>query len=468
MGLLSDLTLTDSGFHPYLNTGTLFDIQTGVFVPGDHGGMVLNGGLTTTNAVVGREQMFKSTELFSYVIQAMLRYPLSECYVYDTEYSLKKDRLIHFAQALDYKAFDERMIIQTPADLSAGEWFANIKKIHAYKIANAKDYMVESPLLDPRTGKRLKVWIPTFVVVDSWSVFSSEQVQEVMDTKVLGSSDTNMIFMKDGIIKKMMLSQIPKMAATAGIYFMLSAHVGNKFELNPYAPSNKSLPLMKSTDKPKTVGSEFNFLMSNYIQMHSVSPLIESKEPIYPLEGSGDSELNEVVSIMLRCKNNMSGTLLRMVVSQRDGILPDMSNYHYLRKNDYFGLIGNSREHKPAMTDIVLSRGTVRAKLNDQTNPGNPKLGHALELIAQLSYIQDNWAGNTAGDVDFSMKPKVLAEKLLASDGPTTDDILSSRSWWTYDKTNTQPYMSLYDVLAIAQGVYKAKGISMAQPKTKK
>jgi len=160
--------------------------------------------------------------------------------------------------------------------------------------------------------------------------------------------------------------------------------------------------------------------------------------------------------------------LLRMVVSQRDGILPDMSNYHYLRKNDYFGLIGNSREHKPAMTDIVLSRGTVRAKLNDQTNPGNPKLGHALELIAQLSYIQDNWAGNTAGDVDFSMKPKVLAEKLLASDGPTTDDILSSRSWWTYDKTNTQPYMSLYDVLAIAQGVYKAKGISMAQPKTKK
>lgn len=462
MGLLSELALSDSCFQPYLNTGTLFDIQTGVFIPGDHGGMVLNGGLTTTNAVVGREQMFKSTELFSYVIQAMLRYPQSECYVYDTEYSLKKERLIQFAPELDYASFNERMIIQTPMDLTAGEWFANIKKIQAHKLAKAKDYMVDSPLLDPRTGKRLKVWIPTFVVVDSWSVFSSEQVQEVMDTKVLGSSDTNMIFMKDGIIKKMMLSQIPRMAATAGMYFMLSAHIGNKFELNPYAPSNKSLPLMKSTDKPKTVGSEFNFLMSNYIQMHSVSPLIESKEPIYPLEGSGDSELNEVVSIMLRCKNNMSGTLLRTVVSQRAGILPDMSNYHYLRKNDYFGLIGNSREHKPAMTDIALSRGTVRKKL------GDPKLCHALELIAQLSYIQDNWAGNITGDVDFSMKPKALAEKLLANDGPTTDDILSSRSWWTYDKTNTQPFMSLYDVLAIAQGVYRAKGISMAQSKTKK
>ena len=455
MGLLRTLEFKDAAFQPYLNTGTLFDVQAGVFVPGTHGGMILNGGLSTTNAVVGREQMFKSTELFSFIMRAMQYYPETDCIVDDTEYAQKKERLFSFTSFSSYDEFDKRIVIKTPAETPAEEFFDNVKAICAHKIANPDEFRVESPILDPRTGKPLMMWIPTFVAIDSWSKLTSGHVTTTLDTKVLGSSDTNMVFMKDGMIKKMMLSMMPRMAVTAGVYFFLSAHVGNKFELNPYASTPKSLPLMRSSDKPKEVGSDFNFLMSNYLEMRKVEPLIDDKKHCqYPTDGSSDTELNEVTALMIRCKNNMSGTQLPMVISQNNGIMSELSNYHYLRTHGYFGLIGSQINHKPAMTDVNIGRTTIRKKAAD------PQVAHALELLAQLCYIQNNWA-LSGGEVDFSMKPEVLAEKLLASDAPSVSDILQSRSWWTYDKTNRQPYLSLYDVLAIAQGVYRARGISL-------
>ena len=457
VSLLQTTGFRDAGFQPYLNTGTLLDIQTGAFVPGVHGGMVLNGGLSTTNAVIGREQMFKSTELFSYTVRAMQWYPKSSCLVFDTEYAQKKDRLMHFSGFTDMDEFDKRMIITTPAEVTAEDFFDQLKKMATYKIAHADEFMVDSPIVDLRTGKPLRMWIPTFVVYDSWSKMTSGHVQSTLDSKVLGSSDTNMIFMKDGMIKKMMLSQLPRLATTAGIYFMLSAHVGNKYELNPYAQTPKGLPNMKASDKLKEVGSDFNFLMSNNIEMRKVHGLLDpDKHCLYPSLGGSDAELCEVTSVMLRGKNNMSGTTLPLVVSQMGGIQSELSNYHYLRENGYFGLIGNKTTHKPAMTDVSISRNTVRQKVTD------PKVAHAIELLAQLCYIQNNWVVPSTSEVDFLMKPEDLAEKLLGSDSPSMTDVLESRSTWTYDKTNTQPYLSLYDVLAIAQGVYKAKGIALS------
>lgn len=455
MSLIKTLQFRDSAFQPYLNTNTLHDVQTGVFIPGTHGGMILNGGLTSTNGYFGRQQMFKSTELTSHLMRTMSYYPRTETIIFDTETSLKKDRILRFSPYDNHKDLAERLVIQTP-DMTAEEFFETVvKKIAKEKIEHREDWMVETPILDPQDGKPLRMMIPTFISYDSWSKMMSGSMQTILDTKVLGSSDTNIIYMRDGMVKKMIMSQIPTLAAKAGMYFMFSAHVGDKQEMNPYAHTPKSLQYMRHNEKPKEVGSDFNFLVSTVIEMRKVELLQDDKKECrYSTTGSSATELSEVTAIMLRCKNNYSGSQLAMVVSQALGIMGELSDYHYLRENEYFGLIGTKSTHKPVLTDISVSRNTIRDKLKD------PTLGRALQIVAQLCYIQQNWM-TVGSDVDFSLSVEKLAEQLLAQDGPTVSDILQSRGYWTYDTTNVQPYLSVYDVLAIAQGRYKAKGISL-------
>ena len=456
MSLLKTMNWNDSAFHPYLNTNTLFDIQTGVFVPGSHGGMILNGGLGLTNSVMGRPQMFKSTVMFSFIMRVLSYYPESISITDDTEDSLKKDRIVKFSPYNDnHNDLYERNIIQTPVDTTAEEFFEKIKKTAEEKLKHKSDYLVESPILDPRTNSPLMMLIPTLINYDSWSAMISSSAQNIYDTKQIGSSDTNIVYMRDANVKKMMISQIPTLAARAGMYFSLSAHVGEKYELNPYAQSPKTLQYMRTSDKPKGVGNDFNFLISNSLDMRSVKVLLDGdKECQYPLNNSGgEMELNEVIGVLCRCKNNMSGTLLPMVVSQANGVLGDLSNYHYLKENKYFGFTGSPQNHKLQLTNCNINRNTIREKLLD------PKITRAIEILAQLLYIQSNWMPSRV--VDFSMSPEVLTEKLIGCDGPNVNDILESRGWWTYDKKNKQPYMSLFDILSIAQGIYKAKGISL-------
>lgn len=459
MSLLKAAEFRESPFQTYWNTGTMFDIHTGVFVPGTHGGMVLNGGLSSSNAFMGRPQMFKSTEMLSYVVRAMGLYPGSECMIDDTEYSLKKSRIIQFSPFNNHADLDPRIIITTPEVTSAEEFVAWIKEVGEAKLKEREKYTVQSMILDPKTGKPQRILLPTFVGIDSWSKLSSQSMQATFDTQVLGSSATNMVYMRDGNIKKMIMTQIPMLAAKYGMVFFVSAHVGEKYELNPYAQSPKVLQHMKSTEKPKEVGADFNFLISNSIEMRAVSLLRnpDKDDALYPTEGSSSVELNEVTSILVRCKNCPSGSQLPMVVSQHQGILSELSNYHYLRENKYFGLLGNQVTHKPAMTDVAVGRTKIREKLV------NPEVARALEILAQMCYINENWS-TVGAEVDYTMKPEVLAEKLLTSDTATTKDILQSRGYWTYDKENKQPYMSTYDVLAIAQGIYKSKlhGVKLA------
>ncbi len=459
MGLLSIVDIHDAPMQCYLNTGTLFDLQTGEFVPGTHGGMVLNGGLGLSNAFVGRKQMYKSTEMLSYIVRAMSYYTDAEAIVKDTEEALKKERVLGFSPFDNIAQLRKNLVITSSVDMTPEEWFVKVKVIHDEKVKHRDDYLVETPLVDPQTNKPIMMLKPTILGVDSWSQMMSGKTQDTYDSVELGSSDTNMVFMTDGRIKKMMIAQMPNLAARGGLRFMLSAHVGDKFDMNPRAPSAKDLQYMRSSDKIKEVGSNFSFLMSNSTEMRSVEVLMHDnkEDTIYPNKGSNPMELIEVISVMLRNKNNQSGTQLSTVVSQKKGILSDLTHYHYLRKHGkYFGLLGGDRNHKPALLDVSLSRTTVREKLVD------PQLCRALELLAQLCYIQNNWILDPNYEVDFTMTPDKLGELLLVASSPTIRDILQSRGYWTYDKTNLQPYLSLYDVLAIAQGVYKTRGVSLA------
>jgi hypothetical protein len=115
---------------------------------------------------------------------------------------------------------------------------------------------------------------------------------------------------------------------------------------------------------------------------------------------------------------------------------------------------GNNQRHAPLlMPEETLQRTTVYDALRE-----NRRLGRALEILSQLCFVQNNW---TLRDlpVPFNIDPQVMADKLHTS-GIAIDDILDSRGWWTYGD-HPQPFLSLYDILAIVQGAYKPKFLAV-------
>jgi hypothetical protein len=135
-----------------------------------------------------------------------------------------------------------------------------------------------------------------------------------------------------------------------------------------------------------------------------------------------------------------------MVFSQTHGLRNSLSNYHYLRRQKYFGLVGSNANHRAALyPEVNLTRNTFRDKAQD-----DPELRRAIELIVHYHYIKMNWSLPQEVLALFNDTPEELFEKMQKSGSAKTDEILASRSYWTI-KDDGRPYMSILDVLELLQ-----------------
>ncbi|MFO5854938.1 hypothetical protein, partial [Klebsiella pneumoniae] len=70
---------------------------------------------------------------------------------------------------------------------------------------------------------------------------------------------------------------------------------------------------------------------------------------------------------------------MHVIISQTEGILPSLSEFHYCRENDW-GIGGNNINYFVELCpDINVSRTTVRKKLMD-----NPALQRAVEIQSEM------------------------------------------------------------------------------------
>ena len=94
MSLFDDMDVVDSGDTVAFNTGTTYDLATGIFKPGIDGEWYLNGGLTQhINAYIAPNSNFKSTIANSFLMRALGIYKGSEAIINDTENALDKDKI---------------------------------------------------------------------------------------------------------------------------------------------------------------------------------------------------------------------------------------------------------------------------------------------------------------------------------------------------------------------------------------
>ena len=444
---------------PYINIGSLMDIPTGVYVKGKYGEHILNGGLGYITGVVGIGNNFKSTVLHYMMLSAMSRFPASRANTYDTEMNIQHSRL----QALSYsfEVFKDKAIIDagiwkiTDKSVYYGnEWYEVWKKFVKDKISNAKKYMVELPMLDTRKtgGELIKVPYPTFSEVDSFSEFETEDVAAIQDNNELGESGGNTIHMRQGLAKIRFLSDVPKLIAKSNNPMLMTAHIGKDIPMDARAAPIKKLQFLKNGDKIKGVTDKFMFLTSVCWQCSSAVPFTNdtTKAPEYPRstddDMKGDTDLNIVTLTVLRNKNGVTGGNIQLMVSQREGVLPSLSEFHYIKTNGRYGIDGTLQHYAlDLLPEVKVSRTTIRAKIAESA-----QLRRALNITAELCQM-DLYHEYDKG---FICTPKELYNDLNAK-GYDWNILLNTRGWYTADNDKHPiPFLSTYDLCAMRQGYH--------------
>ena len=84
----------------------------------------------------------------------------------------------------------------------------------------------------------------------------------------------------------------------------------------------------------------------------------------------------------------------------------------------------------------------------------NAEVCRGLEILSQLKWILNYWNVDKM-NTNIPETAEKFIEMIVANDTIAISDILNSRGYWTYDKDNDRPYMSIMDILDILNGVKK-------------
>ncbi len=448
-----------------INIGAGLDIPTGLWIVGRMKESILNGGLGAITGVTAIGNGFKSTVAAYMELSAMSKVIVhynTNMSKYDTEINTHESRLTKLTQR--FQIFKDKDILQTGIHNEDPVWIVTSKQEHPgdewfditkeYLQKKAKEgKLIDTPFV-ARDGKTaLQIITPTFGDVDSFTDFTSSAENKMLDENSLGESGANTFFMKSGLVKTRLLMELPVLAGAGYHYTVLTAQLGKEIPMNSGpmpAPPNKKLQYLKNGDKIKNVTDKFTFATNNCWHIYNAAPLINqsTKLPEYP---DGDEhQSTDLVLLSLRClrsKSGPSGITLELIASQREGILAELSEFHYIKSMDRFGISGTLQHYAlDILPDVKLQRTTVRSKIDSDF-----KLRRAILItseLCQMTYL-------TAVNPELLCTPKQLYEDLIKL-GYDWDVLLNSRGYWllnNYDE-NQLPFLSTMDLLKMRKEVY--------------
>ncbi len=433
---------TNAVHFPYFNTGTMYDLAVGRFVPGKNGTHILNGGLSSVNSIAGKEQTFKTSIALGYAGRVVKNYPFLEELVYDSENSLNGvDRLAVLAGCTtdeETNSFVERVEYKNRDDYFLEDFYDRIISIADERKKHKNDYIEETPFLD-RYGKNIRAWVPMVIANDSFSAASVKIVGDLIKKDGIAGAKTTTDNMKDGLIKTRFFSQIPAIASQAGIMFVFTGHIGGDSSMDPASKFRKQLPMMKMNEKVKNVGTKFTFLSNNLLETRNVKVLRNQSDKgcEYPTNVNSDIELQLIKSIVCRCKNNASGSMVEHISSQYFGIQEHLEHFHYVRERS--AMLGARGRYSIPGLDVNFTRKTVRDKITESY-----ETRRMLDIIGQYLYIHDNW-----NLPEFQLiEPEAFVEMITNSSKDLITDIVNSTGIWTYTSVKQdRPYMSVIDIV---------------------
>jgi hypothetical protein len=446
---------------PRPNIGSLLDIPCGRYHKGRYGDNILNGGFSNFIGMGGRGNSFKTAIALSMSLRVLSRQPETSFVLYDTENTFGWDRIEDMVNAAGNMNYDEavdqgRIILTSAVEHSGEEWWHLIRQERDARVKDEKKLRKATPFID-REGKPITNFPLRIHFLDSMSQLETGAIAEIYEKNKIDDSAANTDAMRGAAIKTRMIMQVPTVTAQGGMALVATAHVGDEIKVDPYAPAKQQLASMKKGLKFKNTPEKFTFLSSNCWLVTEAKPLLNqsSKAPEYPADGFkdavGDTDLQEISLLNVRSKSGPTGHTFTLIVSQTEGLLPSLTEFHYLKsRKDKFGLVGPEGIHKDwrvaLYPDPLLKRTTVRQQVRE-----DKRLARALEITSELAQIYDYWP-------DFPRQDMVQPDQLrsrLESMGYDWNLLLDTRGYWTFDhyESDVKP-LSTMDLIDMYHGRY--------------
>lgn len=444
---------------PCFNVMSLFDVMTGTYVKGAHGEHILTGGLAPFNAWAGDGNTFKSTVMYALNLIAMKRYQSSVMEVYDTENNLQYSRIDNLARTsakyeTDPMEANERFSLVKGHQLPGEKWWDTWAEFSKAKFKDPQ-YKLVSPFISETDGKPIKIFAPSFGVVDSLSGWTPSTILEKFDENELGDKSNNTIHARENLVKQQLLMAIKDTAPVANCFISTVAHLGNKISLDG-KPVSKDMLHLPQGKKFGGVPKKFEYY-TNVTWYISKNIVLQSsdKEPLYPRDANdnlkGDADLVEISMVTVRNKLGPTGKMIKVICSQEGGLHVALSEFHYCKEFDY-GISGSVRSYSfDLMPNETLMRTTVRGKLD-----ADPKLRRVAEITAEMCIMNNFWHENLDW-LKYGCTPKELYEDLKAK-GYDWDVLLNTRGYWLFEeeaKLDPLPYLSTMDLLRMRAGEYE-------------
>lgn len=444
-----------------INIGAGFDIPTGQFITGKNGESIINGGLGGITAIVGAGNNFKSSILHFHQLSAANRiFATAETAMttYDTEVNIDINKLENWSNEFEYipkNAITSEMIweITDKSQQYADEWFDKISKYCEQKEKDKSINVKFTAFVNPYTKEVLEMPLPTFVEIDSLSEFEPKSTIDMVAKDI---EDSNTVYMKQGLFKTKVFSQLPVLSNSSNVYFLITAQIGEKINIATgpamYNQPSRKLQHLKSGESIKGVSNKFYFLSNNSWYAHTASVLKNQNTKLaeYPTGNeSQETDLNVVRLTMMRSKSGPSGYTLEVVVSQTEGVLPTLTEFHTIKQNGKFGIGGNDRSYFIELhPEVSLQRTNIRSKIDS-----DKLLSRAINITSELLQMHIFHSNLHAKGLLCTPAELYNDIKDLGYDWHT---LLDTRGWWTVDNYDTRikPFLSTMDLLKMRKGLY--------------
>lgn len=460
---------------PVPNIGAPFDIPTGTPVVGFKMETIINGGIHHVNGIVGEGNVGKTAVAIYMFVTVIYNYAISQGLIYDSEGNLKKQRLRITADALYQELiytleeieqsegrldeYDLRRIVFTTVEKYMGdELWSMVKSVVGKSAKNKKDVeTIDTPFKD-RKGQPLKIAPFVQLLIDSISMFQVSSHDDIKSNAV-GSNKRNMESMRDSGAKSQLINELPAFCLRNNLFVTMTAHIGAQHQIDPMTPPKKVLAYLSQKQKIKNVPEKFLFVPQTVWYIYGTNTLFNSSQdrtPLYPRSSTDekimrDTDLQIANLMCLRNKSGLSGSPFEIIISQSEGILPTLSQFHYCKTRDRFGLAGNLINIKMVLyPSCTFTRNTIREKIREDN-----KLVNAIRLTTEILQSRIYHPTYVAVSATADVTMEQIYEKLTA-DGYNWDELLETRGYWLPDQyTNHVRYLSGIDLLNMYLGVYK-------------